>query len=312
MYVSFSAGSVMAGLTVEINMDNIDEVTKAGGTRTKDGFKLVQYAVRPHNQDPASQAAGKDFERRLAAKQVKDDAGQVIANCPVLYLKDGEACVFAGGAEPIRLPDKSAKDKIASLRSFLRFGGPSDATWSRPAQTIAVGVSKHEIEAQKVGSAHTKELSEFNFACGQYVRLLGTSAKQVTQVDVYESKPVQDAYEQLKAQFFARGFKEETWVFHGTSSAAKVQSICTGGFKVAGQPGGPPIANGAVYGHGIYAATGPSTPMGYGQLSRSVILCLALPGKGGRQEVDDSWYPRDDWVFFKTGAQLLPKYVVHF
>ena len=73
------------------------------------------------------------------------------------------------------------------------------------------------------------------------------------------------------------------------------------------------MANAAVYGHGIYAATGPSTPMGYGQLSRSVILCLALPGKrGGRQEVDDSWYPRDDWVVFKTGAQLHPKYVVHF
>jgi hypothetical protein len=79
------------------------------GTRTKDGFKLVQYAVRPHNQKLASQAAGKDFERRLATKQVNDDAGQVIANCPVLYLKDGEACVFAGGAaEPIRLPDKCA------------------------------------------------------------------------------------------------------------------------------------------------------------------------------------------------------------
>jgi hypothetical protein len=28
--------------------------------------------------------------------------------------------------------------------------------------------------------------------------------------------------------------------------------------------------------------------------------------------VDDSWYPNDDWVVFKTGAQLLPKYVVHF
>ena len=206
-----------------------------------------------------------------------------------------------------------AKDKIAKLRSFLRFGNPSNASWSRPAQTIAVGVSKHEIKAHELGSAHTKELFEFNFATGQYMRLLGTSAQQVKQVDVYESKPVQDAYERLKAQFSARGLKEEIWVFHGTSSAATVQSICTGGFKVAGQPGGPPIANGAVYGHGIYAATGPRTPMGYGQGSRSVILCLALPGKRGtRQEVDDSWYPRDDWVVFKTSAQLLPKYVVHF
>jgi hypothetical protein len=110
-----------------------------------------------------------------------------------------------------------------------------------------VGVSKHEIKAHEVGSAHTKELSEFNFATGQYVRLLGTSAERVMQVDVYESKPVQDAYERLKAQFSARDLKEEIWVFHGTSSAATFQSICTGGFKVGGQPGGPPIANGAVY-----------------------------------------------------------------
>jgi hypothetical protein len=180
-----------------------------------------------------------------------------------------------------------------------------------------VGVSKHEIKAHEVGSAHTKELSEFNFASGQYVRLLGSSAERVTQVDVYESKPVQDAYEGLKAQFSARGFKEEIWVFHGTSSAATVQSICTGGFKVAGQPGGPLIANGAVHGLGIYAATGPKSPKFYGKDSRSVILCLALPGKRGndakQREVDeDSWYPKDDWVVFKTGPQLLPKYVVHF
>jgi hypothetical protein len=175
-----------------------------------------------------------------------------------------------------------------------------------------VDVSKHEIKAHEVGSAHTKELSEFNFASGQYVRLLGTSAERVTQVDVYESKLVQDAYERLKAQFSARDLKDEIWVFHGTSSADTVQSICTGGFKVGGQPGGPPMAHAAVHGHGIYAATGPKSPKFYGQLSRSVILCLALPGKGGRQEVDDSWYPKDDWVVFKTGAQLLPKYVVHF
>jgi hypothetical protein len=76
--------------------------------------------------------------------------------------------------------------------------------WSRPAQTIALGVSKHEIKEHEVGSAHTKELSVFNFATGQYVRLLGTSAERVTQVDVYESESVQDAYKRLKAQFSAR------------------------------------------------------------------------------------------------------------
>ena len=44
-------------------------------------------------------------------------------------------------------------------------------------------------------------------------------------------------------------------------------------------------------------------------------LRQALTGKKGAQEVDDSWYPYGldgDWVIFKTGAQVLPKYVVHF
>ena len=81
---------------------------------------------------------------------------------------------------------------------------------------------------------------------------------------------------------------------------------------MAGQPGGPPIANGAAYGHGIYSAKGPQTPMGYGGASHSVILALALPGKQGAMGVDDSWTPRGDWVIFKSGAQLLPKYVAHY
>jgi hypothetical protein len=321
MYVSFSAGSVMAGLTVEINTDDIDEVTKAGGTRTKDGFKLVQYAIRPHNDYKWSQDAGKAFERRMAAKEVKDDGGQVIPKCPVLYLKDGEACVFAGGAdEPkIMLPDKFAKDKIVKRMNSLITFGSSKAPWSRPPKTIAEGVSLREIKENEVRAAHSKELVEFNQAFGQYTHLLGKVAQEnpVKQVDVYESLPVQVAYNQCKAQFSKRGFKKEIWVFHGTSSADTVQTICTEGFKVAGQPGGPLIANGAVHGLGIYAATGPKSPKFYGKDSRSVILCLALPGKRGndakqREVEEDSWEPKKDWVVFKTGAQLLPKYVVHF
>ena len=316
MYVSFSAGSVMAGLTVEINTDDINPVLQAGGRRTKDGFKLVQFAIRPHNQHKFSQDAGKAFEHKLAAKEVKDDRGQVIPFCPVLYLKDAEACVFVGSAEPIMLPDESAKDKILQRMPSLK----RDKTrWIRMPQTIAEGVSMYEIKVDEVGFRHCKELTAFNFAKGHYDHLLGKKAKEntVKQVDVYESKPVLAAYKQCKAQFSKRGFNEEIWVFHGTSSAAIVQSICTGGFKVAGQPGGPPIANGAVHGLGIYAATSPDTPMGYGQDSRSVILCLALPGKKGKQakqreEDEDCWYPKKDWVVFKTGAQLLPMYVVHF
>jgi peptidase E len=320
MYVSFSAGSVMAGLTVEINTDDIDEVIKAGGTRTKDGFKLVQYAIRPHNEHKWSQDAGKAFERRMAAKEIKDDGGEVIPNCPVLYLKDGEAYVFAGGSNPIIChANKSAKDKIVQRMNSHIFVGPSKASWIRSPRKIAEGVSMQEIKADEVSFIHCKELDAFNFAKGHYDHLLGKVAQKntVKQVDVYQSVPVQVAYDQCKAQFSKRGFKEEIWVFHGTPSANTVQKICTEGFKVGGQPGGPPIANGAVHGLGVYAATSPNTPMGYGKDSRSVVLCLALPGKKGenatqRKGEEDHWYPKKDWVVFKTGAQLLPKYVVHF
>ena len=168
MYVSFSAGSVMAGLTVEIDpcfklnervecrddgkewcvgrvvsveplkvqpdgaawtagytwdeVRVINPVLHEGGTRTKDGFKLVQYAIRPHNNHKWSQDAGKEFERKLAAKEVKDDGGKVIPKCPVRYLEDGQACVFTGGAdEPIMLPDTYAKDKIVKCMPSLIF-----------------------------------------------------------------------------------------------------------------------------------------------------------------------------------------------
>jgi len=258
---------------------------------------------------------GKDFERKVAAKEIRDDDNKVIADCPVLYLKDGEACLFAGAGK-VMLPkggNPNAKQEIASLRAVLR-GLHQNLTWSRPVHTISAGVSIREIRASEVGSTHSRELFEFNFAAGQYMRLLGASAQPVKQIDVYKSKPVWEAYQQRKGQLSAQGLKEEIWVFHGTTSAETVKAICTGGFKVAGQPGGPPIVNGAVHGHGVYSAKGPSTPMSYSQkgTSRSVILCQALPGKKGAREVGDSWYPNGDWVVFKTGAQLLPRYVVHF
>jgi len=311
MYVSFSAGSVMAGLNVEICRDDPAPVIEKWGKLTKDGFKIVPFAVRPHFQSPDSKQKGREFEAKVAARQIKDDQNNVLADCPVLHLNDGDACLFVGAGQ-IMLPGPDARAQIEKLRSALRFGGRSDASWSRPAQTISAGVFLRELKASEMGSTHSKELAEFNFASGQYMRLLGASARQVRQVDVYESKPVQDAYEQLKAQFSARGLREEIWVFHGNSNEDVVKKICTEGFKVAGRPGGPAIANGAAYGHGVYSAKGPSTPMHYGRGSHSVILALALPGKKGTQEVDDSWYPNGDWVIFKAGSQLLPKYVVHF
>ena len=74
------------------------------------------------------------------------------------------------------------------------------------------------------------------------------------------------------------------------------------------------IVNGAAYGHGVYTAKGPDTPMGYARDTKAVILCLALPGRKGVQGQDDSWSPHGhpDWMIFKTAGQLWPKYVVWF
>ena len=117
MYVSFSAGSVMAGLSVEINVDKIQPVLAAGGTRKKDGFKIVPYAVRPHcarDQSVRAHPEGATFETKIARREVKDDEGNIVSHCPVLYLKDGEACLFVGSTQ-LMLPNPNGKDKIDKL-----------------------------------------------------------------------------------------------------------------------------------------------------------------------------------------------------
>ena len=105
---------------------------------------------------------------------------------------------------------------------------------------------------------------------------------------------------------------KQIWVFHGTPKKSVVPLIMTGGFEIGGIGVGVGIANGYVYGHGVYAATGPDTPMGYAGNSGQVILARAFPGTIGGQERSDSWIPRDDWYVFSTKEQLLPVYVVHY
>jgi hypothetical protein len=44
----------------------------------------------------------------------------------------------------------------------------------------------------------------------------------------------------------------------------------------------------------------------------AVILSSTLPGRTGQQEQADSLVPQGDWMIFKTGEQLCPKYVVRY
>jgi len=202
-------------------------------------------------------------------------------------------------------PDQAIPRYIVYFGGGIAVPAPS---WQFP---ISAGGCR-TLTASDVGSEESRELHEFNMAAGQYMRLLGKSSRPVTQVDVYESAEVKARFHSKEAEFAkAKKDTKKIWVFHGTASADNVPRICQGGFKVGGQDGHP-ISNGARYGQGVYSAKGPDAPMGYAQDTGQVILCLALPGTDGKQGVDDSWAPNNDWVIFKTSAQLIPKYVVHY
>jgi cold shock CspA family protein len=185
--------------------------------------------------------------------------------------------------------------------------------WSKSPQQLSGGCTFHSIQASDLDQSETRELAEFNFAFAQLQKLfVGRDTAYVKRVDVYESPVVERNYEMKKSSLKQ---SRELWVFHGTPKVEAITAIMSGGFKVGGRDHGVPIAHGDVYGTGIYTATGPETPIGYAQNGNArncVILAKALEGVKGRQSVGDCWAPKDDWLVFKTGEQLIPKYVVHF
>jgi hypothetical protein len=78
----------------------------------------------------------------------------------------------------------------------------------------------------------------------------------------------------------------------------------------------------AAHGRGVYTATGPSTPITFARDCNSVILATGLNGVTGIVGQGDNWKPvgkfcrkllqENDWRIFRTGEQLLPRYVIHF
>jgi hypothetical protein len=186
-------------------------------------------------------------------------------------------------------------------------------SWASRGQSLSNGVVRHSIRASDVDQSETRELAEFNFAYAQLQKLLVSSTSvirniRVQQVDVYESPLVERNYA-IKKLSMAQS--RELWVFHGTNN---IEAIMSGGFKVGGQDIGVRVVHGSVFGFGVYTATGPNTPMQYARSSgenKRVILAKALEGKKGPHGTSDCWAPKDDWLVFKTGEQLLPKYVVY-
>ena len=231
--------------------------------------------------------------------------------------KKGYDSVFAPAGSAVRFDEYivyDARQCVVEWVVHFRSGmaKPMATPWNVAGQVVGTATCR-ELVAASLGSKDSRELDEYNFALGHFVRLLGgRDDRPVHRIDVYDSPEV-DAKYRAKKDEFIRADKpaDEFWVFHGCPTSEGTRSICTSGFKVGGQDGHP-ISNGAAHGQGVYTATGPSTPMGYGSQSRSVILCKALVGSEGDCNKGDHWRPNGDWMIFRTAAQLLPNYVVHF
>jgi hypothetical protein len=189
--------------------------------------------------------------------------------------------------------------------------GLGSKPWTMRPKRLADGAEVYQIARESLLSGEdTREQDEFNFALGQVARLHSAGTQlRVQQVDVYNA-PLLCAVFASKKEAMPDAGGRELWVFHGTTKS-NISSIMLGGFKVGGQDDGCAVVNGTAFGHGIYTATGPATPMQYAKGDSCVILAKALEGQRGAQEAADSWSPKDDWLIFKSGEQLWPQYVVH-
>ena len=199
----------------------------------------------------------------------------------------------------------------------MHFGGAGSARSAPPPRAGQKVVLKSQRESVAPDAFLA---SHYDRACNQFREMIGNSAALggsavvITSVEYYgfENSPMQTRFDAAKLTFQQKNKDDkEVWVFHGTKTEAAISSIMTGGFKVGGQD--VPVAVGTAYGQGVYSACGPSTPMGYGQATKAVILAKALPGacRGGHETGGgDSWRPNGDWYIFKKSEQVMPCYVV--
>jgi hypothetical protein len=215
-------------------------------------------------------------------------------------------------AEQLLRAVSSAQSSLPAYRDSTKktsLGGETKSSTTSDGQDMKVTLLPKHVGV--------REALEWNMAAMQFVKLTGNNVASVTEVEVYESSSLKAKHQIEKTALLKKGFKEERWVFHGTSNENNVPLIMTGGFKVGGTTvGDVPRANGAVYGRGVYTALGPNTPMSYAGVTGRIILARGLLGNNHSgvevEDVHDSWSPKTDWIIFRRGSQLLPRYVVHF
>jgi hypothetical protein len=200
--------------------------------------------------------------------------------------------------------------RVALPKYVVHFGGGGGV----PRAPAPVVGKKITIVDSKEKVSTDLNMFFFNEACTQFYKLCPGASSKITAVDYYGAigGKLESVFQACQGAFAQKNVDDSAiWVFHGTKTHDNIASIMKEGFKVGGQDGHP-VAHGTACGRGVYSAIGPQTPMGYGGATKAVILCKALPGAVGAQEVADSWNPHGDWRIFKTSQQVLPFYVLHF
>lgn len=154
---------------------------------------------------------------------------------------------------------------------------PNQACWALLSSSPAPGVRLYSISKDAVSDGlDTKELREYNQACGQFSRLLPERQGDILSVDVIvydDGVAPLSHFLAKKNEFIESGIPDmEMWVFHGSSSEG-INGIVREGFKVGGRD--VPLASKRMsFGMGVYSAIGPATPIGYSGASKTVRVAM--------------------------------------
>jgi len=208
--------------------------------------------------------------------------------------------------EQIREATNKRREMRRNIKTTPQAKSPQEQNdWTVEPDIFSNGTQRWIIPVSQSASV-CRETDEFNKASAQYVKMLGETAPLPRRVDYYESETTSSNFQSKKDEFAKAGIPtKEIWVFYGTFSDENIKRIMSEGFKVGGSQ--VKIKNGSAYGRGVYTATGPRAPQGYGKKTNKVILARGLVGTEGVH----SKTPQDDWYLFMDGHQLLPVYVLH-
>lgn len=162
---------------------------------------------------------------------MKDDNKNVINSCPVLYLKDGDACLFVG-TQRIELSDQRSDpmvrakiEKITLQRKNLNARLAPPKLWSRVADPmVAERITLFDgAEKKKVVDAFLSSLSR--------TRITVVSVERIQNLALWQNYSMKrETVLQREKSMAADARFERIWLFHGTDEMT-VPKIIQQGFN---------------------------------------------------------------------------------